>query len=330
MHNQRTNRRRASRGLSTLEMVLALPILLFIMALMVNFGTVACWKVRALSMARHEAWRARHDRADYSYPRPDDGPAGAVSGRDSHERFQLPGDVVAAVDADRLVPPGAAMVAPDLLDPTRGLRRGWATLDRRYAMLGSLGLFHLRGDNCLLDDKWQYQEMGMSSNGQRRTPLVYALPKVSGESYITTALRLYFTFYRNSPWNDYLAPLDRDAEFLYFSQLFGWGSGAPDFQPRLGRFCSLDRSLVDDCVSRLIDRIQGNKEPHLSDVAERMARAFIALYRRAIQGYQGLSGANPPPPPDQMANIQAQISQLEQKIGVLNQFQHTLEGHHGS
>ncbi len=228
------------------------------------------------------------------------------------------------------MPPGAATVSPDLFDPACGLRRGWATLDRRYAMLASLGSFHLRGESCLLDDKWQYAEMGLSSNGRRRSPLIYALPKISGEAYITTALGLYFTFYHDSPWKEYLAPLDRDGEFLYFAQLFGWAGGAPDFQPRLGRFCSLDRSLADDCVSRLIDRIQGQTNPRLSDVAERMARAFIGLYERAIQGYQKLLSGNPSPLPDQTADLQAQIHQLEQKIGVLRQFQKTLEGHHGT
>ena len=330
MHHHQANRRGASRGLSTLEMVAALPILLFIMALMVNFGTVACWKVRALSMARQEAWRARRGQADYDYPRPDDWPASAASGHDGDERLQLPGEVAAAVDANRLVPPGAGTAIADLLDPARGLRRGWATLDRRYAMLGSLGLFHLRGENCLLDDRWQYQEMGLSSNQERRSPLVYPLPKLSGDAYITTAIGLYFTFYHDSPWKDYLAPLDRDGQFIYFGRLFGWGSGAPDFQPRLGRFCSLDRSLADDYVSRLIDRIQGKRDPHLSDVAERMARAFLGLYRRAIQGYQKFIGGNPPPPSDQTANMQAQIQQLQQKIAILDQFLQTLQGHHGN
>ena len=34
------------RGLAMLELVLALPILLFIMALIFNYGVVAKWKVR--------------------------------------------------------------------------------------------------------------------------------------------------------------------------------------------------------------------------------------------------------------------------------------------
>ncbi len=40
------------RGLATLELALSLPVLLMVMALMVNFGNVASWKVRALGVAR--------------------------------------------------------------------------------------------------------------------------------------------------------------------------------------------------------------------------------------------------------------------------------------
>ena len=329
MPDHHAYRRGASRGLSTLELVLALPILLFIMALMINFGTVACWKIRALSMARQEAWRARHGQADYDYPRPDDWPASAASGHDGDERLQLPGGVAAVADASRLVPPGAATNIADLLDPAGGLRRGWATLDRRYAMLSSLGLFHLRGETACSTTGGNTRNWACRATSSGRSPLVYPLPKLGGDAYITTAIELYFTFYHDPPWTDYLAPLDRDGEFIYFGRLFGWGSGAPDFQPRLGRFCSLDHSLADAEVKRLIDRIQGKKDPHASDVAERMARAFIGLYRRAIQGYQKLISGNPPSL-DQTANVQSQINQLQQKIGVLNQFLRTLQGNHGN
>ncbi|MBN1590259.1 MAG: hypothetical protein JW888_12160, partial [Pirellulales bacterium] len=48
------------RGLSTLELVLSLPLLLFVMALMINFGAAAAWRIRELSVARHAAWSNRH------------------------------------------------------------------------------------------------------------------------------------------------------------------------------------------------------------------------------------------------------------------------------
>ena len=44
------------RGLSMLELALSLPILLFVMALIVNYGTLAAWKVRDLSVARLAVW----------------------------------------------------------------------------------------------------------------------------------------------------------------------------------------------------------------------------------------------------------------------------------
>ena len=59
-----------ARGLAPLEMVLSLPILLFLMALIINYGTVASWKVRGLSAARHAVWSSRWPRARDASPRP--------------------------------------------------------------------------------------------------------------------------------------------------------------------------------------------------------------------------------------------------------------------
>ena len=47
------------RGLAPLELVLALPILLFVMALIVCYGTISAWKVREHSVARLAAWETR-------------------------------------------------------------------------------------------------------------------------------------------------------------------------------------------------------------------------------------------------------------------------------
>ena len=82
----------------------------------------------------------------------------------------------------------------------------------------------------------------------------------------------------------------------------------------------MDRSLADDRVQDLIDRIQGNKDPHVPDVAENMTLAFISLYQRVIQAYKNMMNVQPPPPPAQVQAMQAQIDQLQQKIDVLNRF----------
>ena len=57
-------------GLSTLEVVLCLPILLLVMALMINFGTAACWKARGQVVARHALWGSRWPRTGERNPRP--------------------------------------------------------------------------------------------------------------------------------------------------------------------------------------------------------------------------------------------------------------------
>ena len=55
-------------GLAPLEFVIGLPLLLFLMALMVNFGVVSSWKVRGLVAARHQVWSSRHTRSTLRPP----------------------------------------------------------------------------------------------------------------------------------------------------------------------------------------------------------------------------------------------------------------------
>lgn len=314
---------RYRRGLSTLELVLALPILLFIMALMINFGTVACWKVRALNVARDSLWSSRWPRLSVASPRPNFWPATAGAG--GGDAGNLP-----ALDDPRVNQPVArgpltgAVVNTNLLDPTRGLREGSATLDRRFTMLAKLGIYHLRAGTEALDNRWQYGQMGLLTNMERRIPVIYALQKAS-ENLVTAYVQAVVAIYY-APFRQALSPLDRDDEFIFYGQLFHWSSGAPDFHPYLIQFCSLDRALADERVTELIDRIQGKKkQPRVPDVAENMTRAFIGLYERAIQAYKDLINATPPPPPAQAADMQSKIDQLQKKIDTLNEFLQTLQ-----
>jgi len=304
--------RRRRRGLSTLEMVLALPILLFIMALIVNFGTVATWKVRGQSMARQAVWATRWPRSGGSDPRPDYWPdnAGVRAGGAGNlpelddPRVDLPvarGPMILDTPVNR-----------DLLDPTRGLRQGSADLTRRYPMLGKLGRYRFETKTFILDDKWQYRRMGLSWNKQRRIPVIYALRKAPAgmvQAYINAVTALV-----NAPFQPQLYPLDRDEEFIDYSARFAWGTGAPDFHPGLHMFCTLDRQVSDRLVEDLIGRIEG--------LPKTMATAFIRLYQRVIQELQ--SRLNGPLPPGQQAAIQAEIAQLQAKIAQLNQFLQSL------
>jgi TolA-binding protein len=93
----------------------------------------------------------------------------------------------------------------------------------------------------------------------------------------------------------------------------------------LGWFSSLDHSVVDGLVDNLVDRIQGNVQRNIPSLAKRMTQAFIALYQSVVQQDQNQLNAVPPPPPAQVAQLQAEISQLQNKINTLNQFLQTLK-----
>jgi len=312
---------RRVRGLAPLEMVLALPLLLLVMALMINFGTFACWKIRALTVARNALWESRWPRTPSSNPRPAYWPAGANAG-------VAGGQFVPQIDDPRVdqpvargpMLPGGTVVNRDLLDPTRGFRTATASIERPWTMIASLGSYRLRAETCMIDDKWQYQRMGLGSSYQRRIDTIWALakaPPALSQAYV----QAYLTIVR-APFRASLAPLDRDPEHIYYGQLFGWGRSAPDYHPGLQRFCSLDRELADTRVIQLIERIEGKIERdsrgritrRVQGVPERMTRGFISLYQRVINQYRRLG-----------IPAEAEIRQLEQKIEVLRAYLQELQ-----
>jgi len=287
-------------GLSTLEMVLVLPLLLLFMAALINWGTFASWKVRSLNMARHSLWASRWPRSENGNPQPDFWPQTASRGTAAADNA-VPLDDPRVDQPVARGPLPAAVVNRDLLDPTRGPRSASADLSRDFPLLPTLGPYQVHAGTQFLDDLWQYPRTGLAGNLQRRIPVIYALTKASqglSNAYVRAAMAIM-----NAPFRPQLAPLDRDDEFLMYSQRFGWGSGAPDFHPRLHGFCSLERSVAQERVDQLIDRIQGRDDPHQAGVPENMANAFIGLYRRVMN-------ETPPPTPQEMAALQAKIDIL--------------------
>jgi hypothetical protein len=300
-----------------LELTLALPILLFIMALIINYGAIAAWKVRENGVARLAVWETRWPRSGAA--RPSYWPATASMGSSDQGN-------VAGMDDNRVDLPvargplPAATVNSELLDETRGLREGSASLTRPYPLLGKMGAYTINAQTWLVDDKWQYQRMGMFSNEQRRIPVLYALAQASSSlvnSYVQSVLAI-----SQASFQTQLAPLDHDPDFIYYGSLFGWG-GAPDFYPRIQRMCTTDRKVTDPAVKNLIDRIQGNpaKHPRVPSLAQTMAQAFLGLYQRALGAFQAiLQQKNPPASPQMVALAQSQIPQLQANIQVLTQF----------
>ena len=243
------------RGLAMLELVLALPFILFLMALIVCYGIVATWRVREHSVARLAVWESRWPRTGSSDPRPTYWPATASMECSSQGNVPAMDDSSVDLPVARGPLPGAT-VNSDLLDPTRGLLEGSASLTRGYPLLGKMGRYTMDAQSWLIDDKWQYQTpvMGMSSNTQRRIPVLYTLAEAAASmmnGYVQSAMAI-----DGAPIQGQLAPLDKDPDFLYYGALFGWG-GAPDFQPRFQQVCSTDRAVTDPAVQSLIDRIQG-------------------------------------------------------------------------
>jgi hypothetical protein len=303
----------ARRGLAPLEMVLALPILLFIMALIVNYGTIASWKVRTLSIARQESFGERWPRTAAASPQPAYWPAAATAMGSAGMANQT------ALDDPRPDQPvargpmlGNIVVNRDLLDPSRGFRDGSAQLTRRYPMLGRLGSYQVKADSHLLDDKWQYQRMGIPSTIAPRIPYIYTLkqpPTALIDAYVQAAVAIYFASFRTA-----LAPLDRDPEYITYSRL-GLCGGPPDFYPRLRGFCSLERSQVDPLVESLIKRIDGLPKSMAQSFLNfynsliRRARAMIARDQRMIAALGRISPQTP--------EIQAQINALNTQISQL-------------
>ena len=319
---------RLRRGLAMLELTLALPILLFIMALIINYGTIAAWKVREHSVARLAVWETRWPRSGSTDPRPGYWPASASM--ESSDQ-----GTVAAMDDGRVDLPvargplPAATVNSNLLDPTSGLREGSATLTRKYPLLGKMGSYTITAQTWLIDNKWQYQRMGMGSNVQLRIPVLYALaeaPASMVNSYVQSVLAI-----SQGPLRAALAPLDNDPDFIYYGTLFGWG-GAPDFHPRIQGMCTTDRALTDRAVQQLIDRIQGNPahRPRIPNLAEQMARAFLGLYGRALGAFEAiLKQTKPPAPPQWVSLARSQIPGLKSEIQVLQQFLQSIQASSG-
>ncbi|HEX5103505.1 MAG TPA: hypothetical protein VFV87_06820, partial [Pirellulaceae bacterium] len=232
-------RRIRRRGLAPLELVLAIPLLLFVLALSVIFGTVACWRVRGQSVARDAIWSHRwprtepwgvdHDPRPLEWPSPAviNNNAGPPLGSLDHGAFQHP--------VIRGPLPGNIVVNDRLFDPTLGLRRGHAEIVRTPPMLGTLGDYRLDLEHQLFDGKWQFRQMGVGSNTNRRIPVIYPnlldLPQTGGlKAQYQQAIQAIVS----SPLKPDLAVLDRDAE------IYAWYGYYPDFHPRFQRFCSLD------------------------------------------------------------------------------------------
>ena len=179
------------RGVSMLELVLALPILLFIMALIVDYGVVSAWKVRELTMARLALWQSRFPRTHSTDPIPSYWPtdhastsSSVIGGIPELDDPSIHQPVVRGPTIDGVT------VNADLLDPTLSLHEGTATITRDFPLLRHIGPYTLSSDDVFLDNTWQFPQTRLGSNLSERIPVIYQLPLAPGLSavYIQAAI----------------------------------------------------------------------------------------------------------------------------------------------
>lgn len=305
------------RGLAPLELVLSLPLMLFVMSLIVNFGTVAAWKVRSQTAVRYAAWRSLNGRTGQLDPNPAAVPPSATLSSSGTTALSNP-DAVWNSTAALTTPSvrGPAITDPQSgqtiqvvrqLEATSGMHNGSARLDLHLPLLRGIlstdGSYSFNLDQPLLDHRWEYHDLGYGDNRSRRAKLWYQLDPQNLPSLqqgYALLLQAQSRLQANPSAAD-LDPLDRDDEYIMYT------GSAPDFHPRVNG-CENDLAVV---RASLIDG-RGGLIDRVTRLPGTMARAFLGLYRSQLQQLEAL---DPQPP-----GAAALIAELEEKIEQLQQF----------
>ena len=332
-------------GLAPLELVLNLFFLLLLMALIINFGTIASWTVRGNEAARWSTWRSIGLKTGSAYPNPINWRAtGATMGL-------MPGQPVNPTRMNPIWNQGdltqAAVrgqpIAPAIIDPATGnligmgnqqymemvnnAQIGVANLSKQMPLLPKLKKAEITPMLPILNPFWRFEDMAaksvdgngypwsMRNNGDWRLFKwylleAYQLPNGDVQQFFSdyqAADQAIQQFQSPGP----LAPLDRDDEFMAAGRV-----PPPDFYPRVGG-CEANPVIVQQTIiaSRggLIMQIEGPRGGGKGGVPDNMANAFIQFYQQQVDMLSRMT------PPDQQ-----QISSLQQKIQQLKQFQATL------
>ena len=299
-----------------MELVLAIPILLFVVGLSVVFGAVACWRMRAQLAARDGVWSTRHPRWGTGVPEPLEWapPAikrwrrGANVAALEHQAFQHP--------VIRGPLPNNLQVNPQLFDPTQELRIGDAETTRAPPTLASLGRYSLDVEHPLLDDKWQYHQMGLGSNTSRRIPHLYPdIPDAAQLQGLQMRYQQAVQRIVNSPLQPPLAVLDRDQE------IYAWYYTYHDFHPRFPGFCELEtddvrRAYMPGHLLRVDCHTPSGRPPMgAHGVPADLARFFRRMYQQQLAILQN---SMPPGPPQQIAELERRIRVLEAFLAHLD------------
>tara|TARA_R110002072_G_scaffold302100_1_gene483988 strand:+ start:184684 stop:185832 length:1149 start_codon:yes stop_codon:yes gene_type:complete len=293
--NEEKSRFTAPRaGLAPLELTLSLPIMLFVMGLMIIVGTAASWKVRTVTNARQIVWRAIDPRDGDEDPHsrgwPDSARMETESGSSAidfdpyADHAVVRGQPLSASTGEQL------QVRESLFDMQTGLTNGVAELERPFPVMGNMPprQIHLLREHPLLSRDWQFREMGLTSNSQRRILFLYPADyERSLSSFIQRYHQAALAIVQN-PLNPILETLDNDDELrnpvpsgLTYNPPYGIGR-APDYHMPEGsprglllnpdRVCSTNRNeLTETVINPLVSATQR--------VPQRLTRDFLRMYR---------------------------------------------------
>lgn len=328
-----------------LELVLYLPIMLFVMALMVNFGTIAAWKIRSQTNTRYAGWRTLHDRTGNHDPNPENWPQPASlssSGGDQLDDVDGVWNGNAALTTPVVRGPalggngGAAIVVPGRFDMEANVRTGNSRVRRRLPMLPGIlangGEYGFNQQHEILDHRWDYRHLAMPNNpydrsgdpgdggnAARRAKRWYRIDPPFLPELATDLQNLAAADQRlkSNPTKLNLDPLDRDGEFYFYHlrRRYGFaGTNIPSPIPEDNRVSVPDfhPGARRDCT---VDRVRmqtGVVDPlvrRIERLPGSMGRRFEALYESEIRRLQQMT-----PPP------QAEIAALQQKLNQVQQF----------
>lgn len=312
------------RGLAPLELVLSLPLVLFVMGLIIIIGTAGAWKVRTHTVAREALWRTLAPR-NASLPfNPPNWPGTGEYGHDASAEALVPEDPLAhhaVVRGPVLVDPktGNALPVEDrLMAIHEGTKSGFARLERGFPVLGRVpphGFEFFREPVVFDRTQWRFWEMGLHSNLSHRVPAIYPFDfqAVGGDlaqryAQLATALVI-------SARDPSLDVLDREPDFINIR-----GMAAPDFHPRVPveSVCSADPDFLQEfVVEPLIIRISGGipRVPGQGDVAETMGHSFLSLYEYVKQVVE-----TPGSPPSEVRRLLSICPDYQAKIDALEAF----------
>lgn len=296
--------RRTRSGLAPLEMVLALPLLMGIMGLMMVFGFVASWKIRSEVVARDVGWRIRNPRSGGLHQRSVEWPE--LEGGDRSLELSAGGvGILDSVDAQAVVhapiirgPLPEIDVNNRLLDLSRNVVRGTATVDQPSQVMGEIGRANYQTQNEFLSEELKSRPMGVG-NFARRIPILwnteldvlYDIESISGTIFAINAFR-----------DPIVLPIDEDMDFYHWNirllrsriqDEFGNETLVWDWQPKpiwpdpasytfITDHSRLGESDFDPAREIPIPFRGSTKEQYYEDGRERIRSTVVEAYLHAI------------------------------------------------